>query len=253
MTLPSDIDTIKTLYAYIEHDDLWPGDVSELEVSNYLTVDVSATSTITTETTMATEVTQETTTTTIYCSYYELSGWFKLDYEPDKLTYTMGEELDLTGLCVSLICGTYGEDDAYLAYYGNPLDDPEAFTVDTSAFDSSTPGEYTITISCTKETIEEYSVNEPTSVSFTVTVVGDTTTETTTETTSTTTTTTESASHIVSDMNLDGKITLTDSILLRKYVAGLIDLSDNALTNADTDVDGYVDAYDALVLLEFQV
>ncbi len=135
VTLPSDTDTTKTLYAYIEHDDLWPGDVSELEVSNFLTVDVSGT--------------QTTETTT------------------------------------------------------------EIFTT--------------------------------------------TQTETTTETTTEATTTTENGSSIIGDVNLDGNVSLADSIFLNKYVAGLVDLSDIASANADTNADGYVDADDALVLLRFHV
>ncbi len=69
----------------------------------------------------------------------------------------------------------------------------------------------------------------------------------------TTTTTTENDSGMIGDVNLDGNVSLADSIFLNKYVAGVVNLSDLAYSNADTNADGYVDADDALVLLKFQV
>lgn len=99
-------------------------------------------------------------------SQYEIT----LDSEPVKWTYYHGteEELDLTGLTVSL--DLYDSEGKKNNVYSevSPLDYPDVFIVDTSEFDISVPGTYTITISCT----DEYQAFLPTApVSFEVDVI----------------------------------------------------------------------------------
>ncbi|MCD8219951.1 MAG: leucine-rich repeat protein [Ruminococcus sp.] len=103
----------------------------------------------------------------------------------------------------------------------------------------------TITTVATTETITTTASEKETSTT-------EAKTTTSTEITTQSTTSSERNS-MIGDVNLDGSVSLADSIFLNKYVAGLVDLSDIAFANADTNADGYVDADDALVLLKFQV
>lgn len=81
---------------------------------------------------------------------YESEGWLTLDTTPAQY-YDVGCDIDLRGLAVTLEYG-YGENGLDVIFDSvNPLDYPEAFIVDTSEYDSSTPGTYTIHISCTEE------------------------------------------------------------------------------------------------------
>ena len=81
-----------------------------------------------------------------------------------------------------------------------------------------------------------------------------TTTETTTTTITTTTTPTGSeGSLIYGDINLDGRIDITDAVLLNKYCAGSIEMNADALQNADCDGDKEIGNNDAIVLLKFLV
>ncbi len=71
--------------------------------------------------------------------------------------------------------------------------------------------------------------------------------------TSTVTTSSTNSSLICGDVNLDRAVNLADSVFLNKAVAGLVTLVDDAKTNADVNTDGYTDADDALILLQYQV
>lgn len=87
---------------------------------------------------------------------------------------------------------------------------------------------------------------------------GTTTEITTTETTSTTETTTTTAAPITGglvcgDINLDGRVDITDAVLLNKFCSGAITLDDTAKKNADCNGDGEPGSGDAVVLLQFLV
>ena len=58
---------------------------------------------------------------------------------------------------------------------------------------------------------------------------------------------------IFGDVNLDGKVDISDAVLLNKTVAGTISLSESAKKNADCDGDGETGSNDAVVLLRFLV
>ena len=55
------------------------------------------------------------------------------------------------------------------------------------------------------------------------------------------------------DVNLDGRVDITDAVLLNKATAGVVTLNDAARQNADCDADGMTDTNDATVLLRFLV
>ena len=86
----------------------------------------------------------------------------------------------------------------------------------------------------------------------------DTPPVTTTTTTSTTETTTTTAAPITGglvcgDINLDGRVDITDAVLLNKFCSGAITLDDTAKKNADCNGDGEVTGSDSTVLLQFLV
>ena len=117
-------------------------------------------------------------------------------------------------------------------------------------------GETTIKVSKDGETVE---------VTVTVTATTTSTTETsdTTESSTTETETTASSSVtsgsvtpgdvLLGDTNLDGRVDITDAVILNKAVAGAISLNSQQQANADCCTDDGVGANDAIVLLKFLV
>ena len=55
------------------------------------------------------------------------------------------------------------------------------------------------------------------------------------------------------DTNLDGRVDITDAVLLNKSVAGAVVLEGDAKQNADCDGSNEIDSNDAVVLLRFLV
>lgn len=103
-----------------------------------------------------------------------------------------------------------------------------------------------------------------------VTSKGETTTTTTTTVTtdpeqpgtSTTTTTSTTAKPgsdtnlpnpdvLYGDVNVDGKVSLVDAVMLNKAVADVVTLGDAARANADCNVDKEINGTDAIILLQF--
>lgn len=107
---------------------------------------------------------------------------------------------------------------------------------------------------------EEPSVTT-TTTEATTTTEGETTTTTEGETTTTTegtdvttesTTTGEANSDVLyGDVGLDGKVSLADAVLLGQYLSQISDLSDEALTNADVDLNGVHESADGVIILRF--
>ena len=218
---------------------------------------VTTTTTTTEQTTTTT--TKATMTTTSNQIIYESEGALLLDAEPEKLTYRVGEDLDLTGLQISLKY-YYGKDSCDVIYDKvSPADYPDDFTIDTSEFDSSKPGTYTIRVKASSDLILKYRLFFA-EVSFKVTVAdGETTTTSTTAATTTTTETTTATTVSVNpdvfygDVNLDGDVDLADAVLLNKAVAGSVTLNQQAGMNADCNGDGKRTVDDSMVLLRFLV
>ena len=222
-------------------------------------VTTTTTTTEQTTTTTTTTTTKATMTTTSNQIIYESEGALLLDDEPEKLTYRVGENLDLTGLQISLKY-YYGKDSCDVIYDKvSPADYPDDFTIDTSEFDSSKPGTYTIRVKASSDLILKYRLFFA-EVSFKVTVAdGETTTTSTTAATTTTTETTTATTVSVNpdvfygDVNLDGDVDLADAVLLNKAVAGSVTLNQQAGMNADCNGDGKRTVDDSMVLLRFLV
>lgn len=90
------------------------------------------------------------------------------------------------------------------------------------------------------------------------TVTTGTTTTTETVTTATSDSGTGDTTQVITDVlygdvNLDGKIDLTDAILLNKYCADAVTLSEQAIANGDCNNDGETNTGDSIILLRFLV
>lgn len=89
----------------------------------------------------------------------------------------------------------------------------------------------------------------------TTTVTESTTTQLTTNTTSASSATSISANPdiLYGDTNLDGRVDITDAVLLNKAAAGAVTLNDRAAANADCNGNNELGNDDALILLKFLV
>lgn len=82
---------------------------------------------------------------------------------------------------------------------------------------------------------------------------GTATTTTTTASSATSSAETPSEVSLYGDTNLDGRVDITDAVLLNKKVSGQVTLNAQADLNADCNTDGEVNGEDAIVLLKFLV
>ena len=127
------------------------------------------------------------TITTEFTGLYEPQGVLSIRNFPEKALYRTGEPLDLSGLRVNL--DYYYGKSGHRTIYENvsPVENSDAFIVDTSDFDSTKAGTYTIRIRCTDDVAQAYWVlnNE---ASFDVIVRDPVTTTVTTDITGTDTT-----------------------------------------------------------------
>lgn len=116
------------------------------------------------------------------------------------------------------------------------------------------------TVSDAKTTVADTETTVVTTESDTD-VSSDTTAVSTDETTTTAASTTASDSgevpvigaSLYGDVNLDGKVDITDAVLLNKKAAGQVDLNAQATANADCMFNGEINGDDATTLLQFLV
>ncbi len=144
----------------------------------------------------------------------------------------------------------------------------ETTTEATTVSDTETT---TVTEATTVSDAETTTATEATTVPDTETTVvttesdtdvsSDTTAVSTDETTTTAASTTASDSgevpvtgaSLYGDVNLDGKVDITDAVLLNKKAAGQVDLNAQATANADCMFNGEINGDDATTLLQFLV
>lgn len=216
-------------------------------VDNYLSDEPVVTTAVTTEpivTTEAQTTVSEITTTTVSTVtttepitvpsettsmqvIYESEGVISLNSLPEKTSYVVGEELDLIGLAVSLDY-YYGKDGHDVIYDNvSPFDYPDVFIVDTSDFDSSKAGTYTIKISCTDEIRNTYRVIED-EIFFEVTV--------------------NAYQYEKGDINMDGDINITDLTILHKYLLKKGDILSEQMYYADMDNNNKLNVFDCILI-----
>ncbi len=64
---------------------------------------------------------------------------------------------------------------------------------------------------------------------------------------------TGTADVLYGDTNLDGRVDITDAVLLNRAVSGSVSLNAQATKNADCDANGDLSGNDAVVLMRFLV
>ena len=94
---------------------------------------------------------------------------------------------------------------------------------------------------------------ETTTTTIETTVTTTTETMVTTKTTTTTKQDSETPTVIYGDITLDGRVDITDAVLLNKFCSGAVILNDAAKLNSDCDGDGDITGNDAVALLQFLV
>lgn len=57
--------------------------------------------------------------------------------------------------------------------------------------------------------------------------------------------------YAMGDVNLDGKVNVSDATLIQKYLVGSASLSDNALSLADFNKDNYISIIDATLIQKY--
>ena len=168
---------------------------------------------------------------------------------PDYWTQSEDMEQTISGKTGSIVWDVDSATSAIIqTQYGGELKfgvwwiDCNKFTIDsitvyTDAYNGS--GQITTTVSTTKATTKK-------------------TTASTTTTTKQTTTATNGPkpsvkASLYGDVNLDGRVDITDAVLLNKKVAGVVILNDQQYANADCCTDDGVGQADSTVLLQFLV
>lgn len=133
--------------------------------------------------------------------------------------------------------------------------------VGTTTLTITTPGGQTaeVTVNVLAEvTTETTETTETTTTSTTTTASSGSTSQgtsssATTKTTASGTQTTAQLKALYGDVNVDGRVDITDAVLLNKAAAGAVKLSAQASLNADCDADDELGNNDAIVLLKFLV
>lgn len=152
--------------------------------------------------------------------------------QPDKITYQIGENLDLTGLKIDVMFAPGGEmpisqidnDWRKVIDAANPLEN-DYFVVDTSEFDSSKTGTYNVKISLTDEACQKWWYCSPSKISVTV------------------------LDEIVKcDVNADGKFDISDVVLLQKWFLGVSDVTLPNWKAADFCEDGKLNVLDLCMM-----
>lgn len=122
--------------------------------------------------------------------------------------------------------------------------DSAEYTVNTTAG--------SVTVGTAKTTDTTTTTGGGTTTEATTATSGDQTDDTTKETQATTKSTGD-PSVLYGDVNCDGRVDITDSVLLNKATAGAVKLNEAASANADCDSNGELSSNDSIVLLKFLV
>lgn len=141
----------------------------------------------------------------------------------------------------------------------NYLDGTE--TVETTTTTAETTTTTTTESTITETTTTDTTTESTTTTAETTTTIESTTTESTTEstttstetTTTTTTVTTTDVNKDLGDLNWDGQVNMSDCVVLRKYLVGVINIHSINYDNADMDGNGRINIFDASCLLEMLI
>jgi endoglucanase len=138
------------------------------------------------------------------------------------------------------------------------LDNVEAWSVNEVTINWNAPLCWVVSFIDDEAPYIERDASATTTKATTTTAPDETTTtaktDKTTDPDATTTTKTGSTTGLLlGDVNLDGRVDITDAVLLNKATAGAVNLNDQARLNADCNADDDVTASDATSLMKFLV
>ena len=135
----------------------------------------------------------------------------------------------------------------------NGSEDPKPVTTDTTQTTKATTTTSTTTVSTAASTKD--SAASTTIATTIVTTLPQTTDSTGVSTTASgkNTATVPAGATLYGDTNLDGRVDITDAVLLNKAAAGAVSLAAQAAKNADCNANGEVGSDDAVSLLKFLV
>lgn len=158
-------------------------------------------------------------------------GWYESQYEisidrlPDKVDYALGEELDFTGLRVSLIL--YDQHGKKNIVFDNvdPMEYTDAFTVDNTAFDTTQVGTYSIAITTT-DLYRAFLDTETQKFSVYV----------------------NNQEYTKGDVNDDGAFNVSDVVLLQKWLLAVPDMHLASWKAADFCEDNKFDVFDLCLM-----
>lgn len=129
-----------------------------------------------------------------------------------------------------------------------------ATTITTKATTKDTVATTAMATTVSTSKVPDSSETKPTTQTTpAVTTTGESTTTTATTKISHPETSTITVDTLYGDINLDGKVELTDAVLLNKAVSGTVTLNAQAMQNADCYSNVEIDGNDALALLRFLV
>lgn len=171
---------------------------------------------------------------TVEIAYVEPGCYMMVASEPDKTVYHIGDKLDLTGLKLDVMFASGGEkplsqvnmDWRKVIDAESPLEN-DNFSVDTSNFDSSKPGECYISISLTQDAQMKWWYSSP--IEIPVIVLDE-----------------ESVTK--GDVNADGKFDIADVVILQKWLLGTTDAALPNWKAADFCEDEMLNAFDLCMM-----
>lgn len=190
-----------------------------------------------------------------YEAYAQCARMLKSAYDDIKDTSVFIEYCD----CFSLTYDIKGE----LVSWSDTEPTTEATEVTTTTATSETdPIETTVTaISSTRSTEATTTTKSTSYICIEMTTTTATTTTTTateqteiaTENEKTTELTSEAQRPLYGDSSCDGNVSISDVILLNKYIVGSVSLEDEAIANSDCNGDGKLDASDTVLVLKLNI
>ena len=193
-------------------------------------------------------------------SLYSVRGavFDNIDTPPVVTTVTTASSEKTTETTAKTTDTTASEQTSDSSTASTASDKTDTTTETTASADTTVSAETNETTETTETTASSGDTTSATGdVTTETTASGETTTESSGEGSAATTTTTadteEPAALLYGDVNLDGRLDITDAVMLNKAVAGAVKLSSNQFQNADCCHDGELGSSDAVALLQFLV
>ena len=177
--------------------------------------------------------------------------WTSSDPEILEITSDGGKTATIIGKKAGTVTITAGEHLSHtITVTGSTV--TETTTSETEM--TTTTTEETTTVSETQTTEADSSATTEETTTFSSEMETSETTASATETETTAATSDSTTGGVLyGDVNLDGRVDITDAVLLNKKVAGAVQINEAQAKNADCNANGELNSDDAILLLKFLV